>query len=69
MSNPNKFLGEWLLRDALQLKERELLSYEYLANLGIDSIRIDKVNQSTYTINFVEVGSFDKFEDESLKFE
>ena len=65
MSNPNKFLGNWLLRDVLQLKERELLTYEYLNNLGIDSVRIDKINQNTYTINFAEIGSFDKFEDEN----
>lgn len=65
MSNPNKILGEWLLRDVLQLKERELLTYEYLNDLGIDSVRIDKIDHNTYTINFAEVGSFDKFEDEN----
>ncbi|MGL4562195.1 MAG: hypothetical protein ACRCV0_07930 [Brevinema sp.] len=65
MSNPNKSLGKWLLRDVLQLTKRELLTYEHLNNLGIDSVRIDKIDQNTYTINFAEVGSFDLFEDEN----
>ncbi|MGL5720861.1 MAG: NgoFVII family restriction endonuclease, partial [Brevinema sp.] len=65
MSNPNKALGEWLLRDVLQLKEWDLLTYEYLDALGVDSVRIDKIDNNIYSINFAEVGTFDKFEDEN----
>jgi hypothetical protein len=63
MSNPNKALGKWLLRDILKLKEGELLTYERLQILGIDSIRIDKMNDEDYQINFVSFGSFEEYLD------
>ena len=65
MSNPNKDLGNWILRKVLRLKEKELLTYKNLTDLGIDSVRIDKIDHSTYDINFVEVGSFTTFEEEN----
>ena len=63
MSNPNKTLGKWLLRDILKLKEGELLTYERLQILGIDSIRIDKMNDRDFKINFVSFGSFEEYLD------
>ncbi|MGL4983034.1 MAG: hypothetical protein ACRC4W_09345, partial [Treponemataceae bacterium] len=44
MSNPNKDLGKWILRKVLQLKEGELVTYQKLEALGIDSVRIDKID-------------------------
>lgn len=68
MSNPNKALGKWLLRDVLGLKEEELLTYSRLEILGIDSVRIDKIDEENFKINFVSVGSYeiylDKYENE-----
>ena len=61
MSKPNKLLGKWILRDILQLKEWELLTYERLERLGIDSVEITKIDPEMYTINFKELGSFDEF--------
>ncbi len=52
MSNPNKDLGEWILRDVLQLKEGELLTYKKLKELGIDSIIFSKGEK--YSINFIK---------------
>lgn len=52
MSNPNKVFGEWILRDVLALKEGEILTYEKLKSLGIDSILITKGDN--YTINFIK---------------
>lgn len=52
MSNPNKALGEWILIDVLALKEGEILTYEKLKSLGIDSILITKGDN--YTINFIK---------------
>jgi hypothetical protein len=63
MSNPNKALGKWLLRDVLKLKEGELLTYEKLQIIGIDSIRIDKMNDEDFKINFVSFGSFEEYLD------
>ncbi|MGL4392150.1 MAG: hypothetical protein ACRCSK_01740 [Fusobacteriaceae bacterium] len=61
MSNPNKKLGEWLLRKVLLLKERELLTMEILERKGIDSVMISKNGDFDYSINFKELGSFERF--------
>lgn len=61
MSNPNKELGEWLLRDVLNLKEKTLVTYEKLEDLGIDSVRIDKIKDLEYKITFSHVGTYEEF--------
>lgn len=61
MSNPNKALWQWLLRDVLKLNERELLTYERLQILWIDSVRIDKVDEENFEINFVKKWSYEEF--------
>jgi len=63
MSKPNKELGRWILRDVLNLQEGELLTYNKLKLVGIDSVRIDKVDNQNYKINFVGIGSFDNYLD------
>ena len=42
MSNPNKALGEWILRDVLKKKEGELVSMKDLNEFGFDSIGVEK---------------------------
>jgi hypothetical protein len=64
MSNPNAALGQWLLRDILELKEGELLSYDRLKDLGLDSVVIYSLEDGSYSIDFTEIGSYDKFMDE-----
>lgn len=66
MTNPNKDLGEWLLRTVFELQPRELLTYEYLEVLGIDSVRVERHDDSTYSIDFCEMGTFDDFQTEYL---
>jgi hypothetical protein len=61
MSCSNKELGQWILRDVLELKEGELLNYKKLQETGIDSVRIDKMSDGTYEVNFAEIGSFENF--------
>lgn len=61
MSYSNKELGKRILRDVLNLEEWELLTYEKLQILGIDSVRIDKVSSAEFEINFAKVGSYEKF--------
>ena len=61
MSYSNKELGNWILRDVLKLDEGKLLTYEKLQILGIDSVRIDKINGELYEINFAKNGSYDNF--------
>lgn len=66
MSYSNKKLGQWILRDVLGLQEDELLTYEKLALLGIDSVRIDKISNSKFEINFSKIGSYENFKEAYL---
>jgi hypothetical protein len=61
MSYSNRELGEWILRDVLGLEEGELLTYEKLQILGIDSVRIDKIDDLEFEINFSALGSYENF--------
>lgn len=54
MSNPNKALGLWLLREVLQLKKGELLKYDRLKELGIDSVILYKYSDEEYSIDFIK---------------
>jgi len=63
MSYSNKELGQWILRDVLGLKEGELLTYDKLQTIGIDSVRIDKISDDQFEINFSATGSYDDFKE------
>lgn len=64
MTNPNKDLGQWILRDVMNLEENELLTYDRLEELGLDSVVIYKESPGRYSIDFTEIGSFDRFKEE-----
>lgn len=61
MSNPNSALGQWLLRDVMNIKERELLTYDKLQAIGLDTVVIYKIDNETYDIDFTRIGSYEKF--------
>lgn len=61
MTKPNNALSDWLLRKILKLKEGELLTYDRLNLLGIDSVRITKVDNQNYKIDFAKIDSFENF--------
>jgi hypothetical protein len=61
MSNPNKDLGKWLLRDVLDLAEGELLTYEKLLQIGVDTVKIDKIDGENYLINFIALDSYEEY--------
>ena len=63
MSDPNKELGEWILRDVLNLPEKTLVTMEMLKEIGIDSIKITKKDDENYLLDFVEVGTYHEFEE------
>lgn len=64
MSNPNKALGLWLLRQVLDLNPGELLTYQRLEEIGVDSVVVWKEEEGKYGIEFAEIGSYDKFMEE-----
>lgn len=61
MTDPNKDLGKWILRDVLSLADGELLSYDKLVSTGIDSVKITKRLSGEFEISFLEVGAYDDF--------
>lgn len=67
MSNPNSALGKWILRDILELKPKVLVTKEQLDMIGIDSIKLSKLKDETYSLDFLKSGSFEKFEEENKK--
>jgi len=63
MSYSNRELGQWILRDVLGLSEGELLTYKKLQTIGIDSVRIDKISEDQFEINFSATGSYEEFKE------
>ena len=61
MSNPNKVLGEWLLRNVFGLPEWTLLTYDMLLDLGIDCLIFTKHSELKYSVDFGEVGTYERF--------
>lgn len=61
MSNPNKALGEWLLRRVLNLEREKLLTYGRLLQIGIDSVAVSKSPSGQYSIDFKAVGTYEAF--------
>ena len=63
MSNPNKSLGYWILREVLNLKPGELADYSRLKMLGVDSVKISKKDNHNFYIDFCETDAFEEFEE------
>ncbi len=66
MSYSNKELGKWILRDILEIDEGELVTNKTLQEIGIDSVRIDKIGDLEFEINFAQTGAFEDFKDSHL---
>lgn len=65
MSNPNTDLGQWILRDVLKIKEGQLLTYDKLRDIGLDSVVVYKQDDK-YKIDFAKIGTFEEFKKELL---
>ncbi len=61
MSNPNKVLGKWLLRDVFEVEEGTVITYEMLEKFGVDSVIFKKNDELDYSIDFAEIGTYEKF--------
>ena len=64
MSNPNKVLGKWLLREVFELAEGTVVTYEMLEKFGIDSVIFTKNDELDYSIEFSELGTYEDFYEE-----
>ena len=63
MSNPNKALGKWVLRDVLKVPVGILVDRKYLDMIGIDSVIVFKISDTRYKIDFASTGKFEAFKD------
>ncbi len=54
MTDPNKELGSWLLRDVLRIPHGIPATYEHLLAVGITSIRFDKYQDGSYELSPVQ---------------
>ena len=60
MSNPNKTLGKWLLRDVFGLPEGTLVTYDMLRVFGIDSVMFTRIDDRKYGIDFCVLGTYER---------
>ena len=61
MSNPNSALGHWLLDEVFKVEPFEPITYAMLEKYGIDSVRIEKIAEGEYKIDFARMGSYERF--------
>ncbi len=61
MSNPNKDLGKWLLRDVLALQEGTLVTRKILDEAGVDSVEVRKIAPNFYKIDICGLGKYEDF--------
>ena len=45
----------------LKLDEGELFTTKKMKEIGIDSVRIDKISNETFEMNFAKIGSYENF--------
>lgn len=60
-TSPQGALGKWILKDVLGLKGREMVTWELLDKLGIDSLRITKIDDKHFKITVAETCAYEKF--------
>ncbi len=60
-TNPQSILGKWILHDVLGLQARELLTMQRLIELGVDSLKITKVDNWNFKIELAETYAFEKW--------
>ena len=65
MSNPNKDLGEWILRDILKIPLGKLIKKEDLDKIGIDSVKLSKTENGKYLLDFCKLGTYEDFLEEN----
>ncbi len=66
MSNPNKILGKWLLRNVFELPEGEVVTYEMLEKFGVDCVVFTKISETEYSVDFAEIGTYEEFYEDGV---
>ncbi|HIT90406.1 MAG TPA: NgoFVII family restriction endonuclease [Candidatus Merdenecus merdavium] len=58
-TSPQNILGEWILKQVFSLKPYEELTMEMLNDYGVDSLRITRISEGNYSIDFAETYAFE----------
>jgi len=66
MSNPNKDLGEWLLRKVFEIPEGTIVTYDMLEKFNVDSVIFTKNDELDYSVDFSEIGTYESFYTETI---
>lgn len=64
MSNPNKDLGKWLLRDVFEIAYGTKLTYNMLELFGVDSVVFTKLGELEYSVDFSPLGTYEAYYEE-----
>lgn len=66
-TSPQSALGEWIIKDVLGLENREdKVTIELLNELGIDSLKITKINDKKFKITVAETNAYEKFKIQNM---
>ncbi|WP_206911689.1 hypothetical protein IGL98_002387 [Enterococcus sp. DIV0840] len=60
-TNPQSILGKWILHDVFDLNARQLLTMDRLIELGVDSLKIVKIDNQNFKIELAETNAFENW--------
>lgn len=60
-SNPLTTLGSWILREVLNIPPGTLVTRSMLNTIGIDSVKLSKVSDTEFLLDFTETGTYEEF--------
>lgn len=66
-TNPQNVLGKWILHDVFGLNARELLTMKLLNELGVDSLKITKIDNANFKIELAETFAFERWKCENYE--
>ena len=61
MTNPNKAIADWLLRNVLKIPERVLATRENLLEANIDCVEVFKIDDKNFKITQASYGSYERY--------
>jgi len=60
-TNPQSILGKWILHDVLGLQPRELLTMDHLTKLGVDSLKVTRIDDRNFKIELADTNAFENW--------
>jgi hypothetical protein len=67
MSNPNTDLGDWLIDEVLKVESGQIVTYDLLEEIGIDTLEVRKIDENNFEIDFKKIGKFESFKEDNAQ--